>query len=224
MTAETAIAKRLDGVDPLLAPQFERSALVVIDAQNDFADDGSCPIPGTTHVVPAIVGLLTAYRSARRPIFHVVRLYDDDDVDLARRSAIAAGAQIVRPGTPGSQIVAALVPPASPELDHERLLSGAAQQLGPREAVLWKPRWSAFHRSGLDAQLRGSDITTLVFAGCNYPNCPRASIYDASERDYRVVLVSDAISGVRPEHVEEAGRIGAVALPAADVAAALRVA
>ncbi len=36
----------------------------------------------------------------------------------------------------------------------------------------------------------------MVFCGCNYPNCPRTSIYEASERDFRVVLVRDAISGL----------------------------
>jgi nicotinamidase-related amidase len=36
----------------------------------------------------------------------------------------------------------------------------------------------------------------VVFAGCNFPNCPRTSIYEASERDFRIVLVSDAMSGL----------------------------
>ncbi|HEX8760208.1 MAG TPA: isochorismatase family protein, partial [Pseudonocardiaceae bacterium] len=62
----------------------------------------------------------------------------------------------------------------------------------------------------LDQHLATLGVHTVVFAGCNYPNCPRASIYDASERDYRVLLASDAISGVKKYHLEEAGRIGAV--------------
>lgn len=44
-----------------------------------------------------------------------------------------------------------------------------------------------------------------MFAGCNFPNCPRTSIYEASERDFRTVLVRDAISGLyeRGEHERE---------------------
>ena len=46
-------------------------------------------------------------------------------------------------------------------------------------------------------------MNTLVVAGCNYPNCPRATIYDASARDYRLVIAEDATSGfgdqARPE-------------------------
>ena len=30
--------------------------------------------------------------------------------------------------------------------------------------------------------------------GCNFPNCPRTTIYEASERDFRIVLANDATS------------------------------
>lgn len=54
---------------------------------------------------------------------------------------------------------------------------------------------------------------TVVLAGCNYPNCPRADVYGASERDYPVLIASDAISGVQPLHLDESGRMGAVHAP-----------
>jgi nicotinamidase-related amidase len=44
--------------------------------------------------------------------------------------------------------------------------------------------------------------------GCNFPNCPRTSVYEASERDFRVVLVEDAISGLYPKGKEEMLNIG----------------
>jgi nicotinamidase-related amidase len=53
-----------------------------------------------------------------------------------------------------------------------------------------------------------SAIRWLVFCGCNYPNCPRAGIYQASERDYRIVLVTDAISRLYPKGEEEMKNIG----------------
>lgn len=73
--------------------------LVVIDMQIDFVDGGASPIAGTSEVLPAIGRLLEAHRAAQVPIVHVVRFYDGDDVDLARRAAVAAGAPIVRPGS-----------------------------------------------------------------------------------------------------------------------------
>jgi nicotinamidase-related amidase len=48
----------------------------------------------------------------------------------------------------------------------------------------------------LEDHLRSLRVTTLAFTGCNCPNCPRTSIDEASERDFRVVFVDDAISGV----------------------------
>ncbi|WP_255564665.1 cysteine hydrolase family protein [Candidatus Mycobacterium methanotrophicum] len=75
------------------------------------------------------------------------------------------------------------------------LLSGQPQQLGNHEIVLYKPRWGAFFATTLNDHLRQQNIDTVVVAGCNYPNCPRTTIYEASERDYRVILVEDAVSG-----------------------------
>ena len=49
----------------------------------------------------------------------------------------------------------------------------------------------------------------MVIAGCNYPNCPRTSIYEASERDYRIVLVEDAVSGLYERGRAEMANIGA---------------
>ncbi|WP_322750524.1 MULTISPECIES: isochorismatase family cysteine hydrolase [unclassified Frankia] len=195
-------------LDPHIAPQMASSALLVIDTQVDFVDGGACPVPGTTQVLPAITQLLRAYRVARLPIIHVVRLYDGDDVDLPRRTLIASGAPIVRPGSAGSQIVPELQPDGAPALDPGRLLLGDWQVLAEHEWALWKPRWSAFHRTALDRYLRRLGVTTVVIAGCNYPNCPRATVYGASERDYRVLVVSDVISGIQPHHIQEAVAMG----------------
>jgi len=44
--------------------------------------------------------------------------------------------------------------------------------------------------------------------GCNFPNCPRTTVYEASERDFRVVFVPDATSGVYERGVRELENIG----------------
>lgn len=51
-------------------------------------------------------------------------------------------------------------------------------------------------------------VDTLVFAGCNLPSCPRASIVQVSERDFRVVQVSDALSRVTDSALAELAGIG----------------
>ncbi|SNR90790.1 cysteine hydrolase family protein [Blastococcus mobilis] len=195
-------------VDAHLAPEPDRSALLVIDTQIDFLDGGSSPVAGTSAVVPTISRLVRGFRAAGRPVVHVVRLYEGDDVDLSRRTLIASGAPVVRPGSPGSQIAPDLRPAPDARLSPRELLAGELQPLGPGEWAMWKPRWGAFHRTPLDAHLRALDVSTVVVAGCNYANCPRATVYGASEHDYRTLIVQDAISGLCPLHLEEAARIG----------------
>jgi nicotinamidase-related amidase len=129
---------------------------------------------------------------------HIVRLYraDGTNAEPLRMDLVAGPTPVLRPGTPGRLLAPGLVSDPSAQLDDELLLSGRAQQMGEREIILYKPRWGAFFGTRLDDHLRENHIDTVVVAGCNYPNCPRASIYEASERDYRVVLVEDAVSGL----------------------------
>ncbi|GAA2365035.1 isochorismatase family cysteine hydrolase [Dactylosporangium salmoneum] len=207
--------------DRWLRPEWDRAALLTIDTQIDFIEGGASPIPGTAAVLPAVAGLAAAFRAAGRPIVHVIRLYRGEDVDLARRTLLDEGAPIVRPGSPGAELAAPIVPPGAPRLDAERLLAGGFQPLGPGEWAMWKPRWGAFHRTGLEEFLRAHDVSTVVVAGCNYPNCPRAAIVGASERDFRVVVAADAISGTDERHLAEAARLGALHAPAAVIEAAV---
>lgn len=163
--------------------------------------------------------LATAFRERGLPVVHVVRLYrpDGSNVDLIRRHEIQQGARLLVPGSPGSQIAPELLPNAV-ELDHELLLNGDFQQVGTREYIMYKPRWGAFYQTKLEQFLRGSRSDTVVFAGCNFPNCPRTTIYQASERDFRVLLVSDAVSGLYDRGVQECRQIG---VDVADLAATL---
>lgn len=204
------------------APHWDRAALVVIDLQRDFLDDGAVPVAGTSAVVPAAARLVAAFRAAGRPVAHVVRLYEPggSDVDLPRRAAVERGARIVAPGSTGAQVAAGVLPPGV-LLDDAALLAGRLQSVGDREVVLFKPRWSAFHRTPLEPWLRDLGADTVVVAGCNLPNCPRATLFDASERDLRAVLVTDAVSRVTPERVADLEAIGVWPATTDDVVATM---
>lgn len=215
-----------DITDSYTVPQFDHSALVLIDVQRDFLDGGALPVAGTSERLPLMRTLVEAFRSAGRPIVHVVRLYDDVDVallpDLPRRAAVAAGAPIVRPGSSGSQIATELLPAGSPDLDTDLLRSGQLQQLADGEFAMFKPRWDAFTGTRLDEFLRSTGVSTVVIAGCNFPNCPRASIYGASNHDFRTLVASDAISGATPERLDELRLLGVPHAGADEIIAALR--
>ena len=154
--------------------------------------------------------LVTIFRTQHRPIVHVVRLYlpDGSNADLCRRNIIEAGERVVTPSSEGAELVDDLKPDLSVRMDHQLLLSGAFQELSSNETIMYKPRWGAFYQTLLEDHLGSLNINTVIFTGCNYPNCPRTSIYEASERDFRVVLVHDAVSQLYKRGRSEMENIG----------------
>jgi nicotinamidase-related amidase len=203
-----------------LAPDFSSAALVTIDTQVDTLDSQPLEVPGTSAAVPKIAALAAVFRDAGRPIVHVVRLYrtDGSNVDLCRRSAVEAGAKLLAPGSSGAELAPGIVErPATFTLDASELLEGRAQEVRSGEVVIYKPRWGAFYETQLEDHLRRHRVSTIVFCGCNFPNCPRTSIYEASERDFRVVLAEDAISGLYKQGREELESIGVRAMATAEI-------
>lgn len=88
------------------------------------------------------------------------------------------------------------------------MLEGNVQSISNKEWAIYKPRWGAFYKTNLEDFLKSMEIDTLIFIGCNFPNCPRTSIYEASERDFKVAAVEDAISGTYNRGLEEIKNIG----------------
>lgn len=205
--------------DPYTSPDFESAALVTIDTQRDTLDGGPLEIAGTSAALDAMRDLASAFREAGRPIVHIVRLYkaDGSNVDACRRKGVERGARALTPGTPGSQLASPLLPSPDATLEHGLLLTGGVQTLAPMESVIYKSRWGAFYETPLEEHLREQGVTTLVFCGCNFPNCPRTSMYEASERDFRVVLARDAVSGLYGRGERELIEIGVHLLGSADV-------
>ena len=161
--------------DRYTTPEWEASALVTIDCQRDVLDGQPLEIPGSSAAVPTIERLLAGFRRAERPIVHLVRLYraDGSNVDLSRRCLVEEGAAILAPDSDGSQLAQELLPDPTVRLQSDLLLAGQVQELGPAEAVMYKPRWGAFFDTALEAHLRAHGVSTVVFCGFYFPNCPR---------------------------------------------------
>jgi nicotinamidase-related amidase len=195
--------------DKYTKPDISSSVLITIDTQCDTLDGQPLEIPGTTKALPVMKAILDEFRALNYPIIHIVRIYkrDGSNVDLCRRAAVESGAPMLLEGTTGCELARDLFDKRI-ELDTELLLSGDVQEISKREVIIYKPRWGAFYKTPLDAYLSKLGVTTLIFTGCNYPNCPRTSIYEASERDYRIVLITDAISGLYEKGKNEMRNIG----------------
>ncbi len=194
--------------DPYIAPDAAGAVLLTIDVQNDFTVPGAPgEVAGTAAAAPNMARLCAAFRAAGRPIVHMVRFYGEsgDDAELCRKRKIETGWKVVLPGSPGAELVDELT---EVRLDVPLLLDNQPQKIGEQEWVLYKPRWGAFYRTVLEPLLSRMRVNTVVVCGCNFPNCPRATVYEASERDLRVVLVEDAVSGFYDRGRQELEGIG----------------
>ncbi len=213
-------------MDRFTAPEFDRAGLLTIDVQKCTLDGQSFEIPGTTDVLPYIANLAGVFRSVARPIVHVVRLYkpDGSNADLCRREMLENGAELVLVGSDGRLPAPEILPRADIEIDDEQLLSGALQEIGPHEWLLYKPRWGAFYRTVLEEHLRSLGVSTIALGGCNYPNCPRTTLYQASERDFRLIAIADGISRFDEKGSRELEGIGVSVMNAEDCGRAIQAA
>ena len=155
-----------------------RTALLIIDMQNDFVLPGAPVCVAGAHAsIPAIGQVLTCFRAEDRPVFHITREYrpDGSDVERMRRASFLNDQSFVVPGSSGCEIV--------PELEPL-----------PGEYRIIKNRFSGFMYTELDLILRRLGITHLVVTGTQLPNCVRATVFDAMSLDYEVTLITDGTS------------------------------
>jgi len=189
----------------------EKSALLIIDMQYDFANaKGQAYVDGTEEIIPHLTSLISIFRKYGKPVFHIIRLYQPDgsNAELCRSALISSGKQIVAPHSPGAEIIGELLPEMANPLCHDELLIGKVVQCGDNDYVLYKPRWGAFYKTPLHDVLQSKEIDTLFVAGCNFPNCPRTTMYEASERDYKIAMMPSAISGIYDRGLQEMRNIG----------------
>jgi len=194
-----------------LAPERERIALITIDAQRDFIlPSAPASVSGAVSTVPAMRRMIEAFREAGAPIVHAVRLYrcNGSNVDLCHRASIESGQRIVMPGTSGAELIDEVKPSLGQRLEPELLLDGKLQEIGHKEWVCYKSRLSAFFQTPLEDHLKSLGITTIVLCGTDFPTSPRSTVYAASNRDFRIVLATDAISGATDAGLDELAQIG----------------
>jgi nicotinamidase-related amidase len=155
-----------------------RTALVVIDMQNDFVKSGgSLLVPDAEATVPAIRGLLARARAGG---MHVVYSQDthrpgDPEWDIWPEHC--------REGSWGWEIIAELEP-------------------GSADTVLRKLRYDAFYGTPLDFLLRLWGVDTLVICGTVANICVHYTAASAALRRYRVVIARDAVSALEPFDLE----------------------
>ncbi len=184
-----------------------RSALVVVDMQNDFCHARGwfgckgidvAPMRKPIATIASLVDALRAVGSrvvwlnwgirADRANLSASVLYrgkrSEDATGYGETSSAGRGPSLVQGSWGATQI---------DELPAH-----------PADLTVLKHRLSGFWDSELDSVLRQAGVTTLLFAGINTDRCVFSTLQDAGFLGYDCVLVEDACGTPSPQYVSDA--------------------
>lgn len=186
------------------SPNYGRSALIIVDMQNDFLHkDGSfsyraqehpeakIDMPFLVETIPHVRRLADAFRAAGRPVVYVAHVLKPDYSDAAfpywRLGIEPGGGNRTHcvEGTWGAQIIDELKPHSG-------------------ENLVTKKGFSGFSNTPLDTILRNMDVNTCVVSGVTTCVCVSNTVRGGVEENYYMVIVKDAVAEVnRQAHAAE---------------------
>jgi nicotinamidase-related amidase len=152
-----------------------RSALIVGDLQAGIVDN----YPFAKAVVPAVTELLPRARAAGALIVFVHFAFRANGADVPGEpfaSYYRAGAHF-HEGSPGTEV---------------------AFDVGADDVVVLKRRTSAFAGTDLDLVLRARGVDSLALTGVATSAMVAATLYDASDRGYRLAVLRDGCADADP--------------------------
>ena len=159
-----------------------RTALVVVDMQNDFVKEGgSLVVPDAEATIPTIKNLLDLARDSGMKVVYSQDTHTDGDPEWE------IWPEHVQEGSWGWEIV---------------------EELAPREdeLVIRKVRYDAFYGTHLDHFLRLWKIDALIICGTVANICVHYTAASAALRWYKVIVPRDATSALDPFDLESSLR------------------
>ncbi|MDP3899280.1 MAG: isochorismatase family cysteine hydrolase [Mesorhizobium sp.] len=168
----------------------ETTALIVIDMQRDFAEQGGFgaslgnDVSRVTKIVPTVKRLIEGFRAAGLPVIHTMECHRPDLSDLppAKRNRGNPTIRIGDAGPMGRVLIAGESGTA--------ILDALAPVDG--ELVIEKPGKGAFYATSLGEDLKRMGIAQLVFAGVTTEVCVQTTMREANDRGYECLLAEDA--------------------------------
>ena len=148
-----------------------KNALLIIDMQQE---DGFV-LEHFDTVVENTAALLETARQQRVAVYYTrhINLANGSDMPRGEPRTSDGGPSSYRAGTRQVEIIESLAPRAD-------------------ETVIDKGRYSAFHRTDLDARLKALEIDTLIITGVLTDVCVLSTVFDAFALGYHIRLVTDA--------------------------------
>ena len=163
----------------------DRTALLVVDMQNDFVLPGApAEAEGALDVIPVIAGLIARARRRGFPIVYTQEMHRPDESDFGIELHFEPLHCLE--GTEGPEIVDDL----KPEDGDLRITN--------------KRRYDAFLGTDLDLVLRCAGVENLIVTGVCTDVCVTSTVQHARNLDYRCVVVRDGVAGSSVEHHDAA--------------------
>ena len=199
----------LEAQPQTLVVDAARSALIVVDMQNDFCSaEGWVASLGVDNsrlrdIYDPINAVTAAARAAAVPVVWLNWGVRPDRLNLSPGTRFPFNPDGNGPGLAGT---------VSRGTRSYRLLAkgewGAqiVDALGqdPGDVHVDKHRISGFWDTPLDAILRNLDVTTLFFTGVNADHCVLATLMDANFKGYDTIMVEDCVATTSPDFCLEA--------------------
>lgn len=152
----------------------ERTALINVDMQNCFVHGSPIAAPDGLVVLERINRLTAACRKAGILVIHA--------------------SIVVRPDGSNLGVLAEFSPPVKGGILNKGSESAALHKgliVNPRDILLDKPRFGAFHGTDLELILRSRGIDTIIVSGVATNVCCETTAREAAVRDFHVFFLSD---------------------------------
>src|SRR5438094_1190916 len=176
-----------------------RSAVIVVDMENDFAakggmfDRAGVDVSGAQKAIGPTAKVLAAARQAGLKIVYLKMGYRPDLSDLGATDSVnrtrhlkfGVGQKIQTPDGRESRL-----------LIRDTWDTDIVPELKPQasDIVIYKTRFSGFYQTDLDATLKKLGIKYLIVTGVTTSICVESTVRDAMFRDYLCVLLQDCMS------------------------------
>src|SRR4029077_2013200 len=189
---------RLDAKPQPIAIDTARTALIVVDMQNDFGSKGGLfdraglDISMIQKAVGPTARVLTSARDAGITVIYLKMAFRPDLSDLgasdspnrARHMMFGVGKTVRAPDGTESRILIR-------DMWNTDILSELKPQ--DKDVVIYKHRFSGFYETDLDDSLKQLGVKYLIVTGCTTSVCVESTVRDAMFRDYSCVLLADCM-------------------------------
>jgi len=186
---------------------LNRSAIIIIDMQNDFCTSGGwvdhlgADFTPDRRPIRPLQALLPVLRRTGVPVIWVNWGNRPDLANMPPNQI-----HLYKPGGTGIGLGDPLPGSGAPVLQKDSWAAAVVDELAPQpeDIRVDKYRISGFWDTPLDSILRNLDIRTLLFAGVNTDQCVLHSLTDANFLGYGCVLIEDCCATTSPDFCVEA--------------------